>query len=97
MFLLTACTEAEEDLEEDQLSCTEERDETYFPDTESYSSVSSDTDSALSVSESWDESLRNELFVFNCVIKFQLIFFPRAYSSNEHVTMSKMSYDLNYK
>ena len=97
MFLLTACTEAEEDLEEDQLSCTKERDETYFPDTESYSSVSSDTDSALSDSESWDESLRNELFVFNCVIKFQLIFFPRAYSNNEHVTMSKMSYDLNYK
>ena len=91
MFLLTACTEAEEDLEKDQLSCTKERDETYFPDTESYSSVSSDTDGALSDSES------NELFVFNCVIKFQLIFFPRAYSNNEHVTMSKMSCDLNYK
>ena len=76
VFLLTACTEAEEDLEGDQLSCTQERDENYFPGTEDYSSVSSETDSALSNSESWDESLSGELFVFNCVIKFQLICFP---------------------
>ena len=74
VFLLTACAEAEEDMEGDQLSCTQERDENYFP--EDYSSVSSETDSALSNSESWDESLSGELFVFNCVIKFQLICFP---------------------
>ena len=76
MFFLTACTEVEEDLEDDQLSCTQESDEHYFADTEDYSSVSSETDSALSDSESWDESLSGELFVFNHVIKFQLIYFP---------------------
>ena len=71
VFLLTACTEAEEDLEGDQLSCTQERDENYFPNTEDYSSVSSEIDSALSDSESWDESISGKLFVFNHVIKFQ--------------------------
>ena len=71
MFLLTACTEAEEDLEGDQLTCTQKRDENYFPNTEDYSSVSSETDNALSDSESWDESLSGKLFVFNHVIKFQ--------------------------
>ena len=71
MFLLTACTEAEEDLEGDQLTCTQKRDENYFPNTEDYSSVSSETDSALSDSESWDESISGKLFVFNLVIKFQ--------------------------
>ena len=97
MFFLTACTEVEEDLEDDQLSCTQESDEHYFADTEGYSSVSSETDSALSDSESWDESLSGELFVFNHVIKFQLIYFPWAYNNNELVTMYKMSYNLNYK
>ena len=96
MFFLTACTEVEEDLEDDQLSCTQESDEHYFADTEGYSSVSSETDSALSDSESWDESLSGE-FVFNCVIKFQLIWFPWAYNNNEHVNMYKMSYNLNCK
>ena len=71
MFLLTACTEAEEDLEGDQLTCTQKRDENYFPNTEGYSSVSSEIDSALSDSESWDESISGKLFVFNHVIKFQ--------------------------
>ena len=71
MFLLTACTEAEEDLEGDQLTCTQKRDENYFPNTEDYSSVSSETDNALSDSESWDESISGKLFVFNHVIKFQ--------------------------
>ena len=71
VFLLTACTEAEEDLEGDQLTCTQKRDENYFPNTEDYSSVSSETDSALSDSESWDESISGKLFVFNHVIKFQ--------------------------
>lgn len=75
VFLLTACTEAEEGLEGDQLSCTQERDENYFPNTEDYSSVSYETDSALSNSESWDESLKGMLFVFNPVIKVQLIRF----------------------
>ena len=75
VFLLTACIEAEEDLEGDQLSCTQKRDENYFPNTEDYSSVSSEN-SALSNSESWDESLSGMLFVFNPVIKFQLICFP---------------------
>ncbi|RMX48567.1 hypothetical protein pdam_00024781, partial [Pocillopora damicornis] len=51
------CTEAEEDLEDDQLLCTQESNENYFADTEDCSSVSSETDSALSDSESWDESL----------------------------------------
>ena len=68
VFLLTACTEVEEDLEDDQLSCTQESNENYFADTEDCSSVSSETDSALSDSESWDESLSGELFVFNSVI-----------------------------
>ena len=76
MFLLTACTEVEEDLEDDQLSCTQESNENYFADAEDCSSVSSEIDSALSDSESWDESLSGELFVFNRVIKFQLICFP---------------------
>ena len=71
VFLLTACTEAEEDLEGDQLTCTQKRDENYFPNTEDYSSVSSETDSALSDSESWDESISGKLFVFNHVVKFQ--------------------------
>ena len=97
MLLLTACTEAEEDLEDDQLLCTQESNENYFADTEDCSSVSSETDSALSDSESWDESLSGELFVFNHVIKFQLIYFPWAYNNNERVTMYKMSYNLNYK
>ena len=96
MFFLTACTEVEEDLEDDQLSCTQESNENYFADTEDCSSVSSETDSALSDSESWDESLSGE-FVFNRVIKFQLIWFPWAYNNNEHVNMYKMSYNLNYK
>ena len=68
MLLLTACIEAEEDLEDDQLSCTQEGNENYFADTEDCSSVSSETDSALSDSESWGESLSGELFVFNSVI-----------------------------
>ena len=76
MLLLTACTEAEEDLEDDQLLCTQESNENYFADTEDCSSASSETDSALSDSESWDESLSGGLFVFNHVIKFQLIYFP---------------------
>ena len=97
VFLLTGCTEVEEDLEDDQLSCTQESNENYFADTEDCSSVSSETDSALSDSESWDESLSGELFVFNHVIKFQLIYFPWAYNNNELVTMYKMSYNLNYK
>ena len=97
MLLLTACTEAEEDLEDDQLLCTQESNENYFADTEDCSSVSSETDSALSDSESWDESLSGELFVFNHVIQFRLIYFPWAYNNNEHVTMYKMSYNLNYK
>ena len=88
MFLLTACTEAEEDLEGDQLSCTQERDENYFPNTEDYSSVSYETGSALSNSESWDESLKGMLFVFNPVIKVQLIRFSWAYINNEYVTMN---------
>ena len=71
MFLLTACTEAEEDLEGDQLTCTQKRDENYFLNTEDYSSVSSETDSALSDSESWDESISGKLLVFNHVVKFQ--------------------------
>ena len=71
VFLLTACTEAEEDLEGDQLTCTQKRVENYFPNTEDYSSVSSETDSALSDSESWDESISGKLFVFNHVVKFQ--------------------------
>ena len=96
VFLLTACTEVEEDLEDDQLSCTQESNENYFADTEDCSSVSSETDSALSDSESWDESLSGE-FVFNRVIKFQLIWFPWAYNNNEHVNMCKMSYNLNYQ
>ena len=97
MLLLTACIEAEEDLEDDQLSCTQEGNENYFADTEDCSSVSSETDSALSDSESWDESLSGELFVFNRVIQFWLIYFPWAYNNNEHVTMYKMSCNLNYK
>ena len=68
MLLFTACTEAEEDSEDDQLSCTQESNENYFADTEDCSSVSSETDSALSDSESWDGSLSGELFVFNSVI-----------------------------
>ena len=76
VFPLTACTEAEEDLEDDQLSCTQESNENYFADTENYSGVSSETDSVLSDSESWDESLSGESFVFNPVIKFQSICFP---------------------
>ena len=97
VLLLTACTEVEEDLEDDQLSCTQESNESYFADTEDCSSVSSETDSALSDSESWDESLSGEWFVFNRVIKFQLIWFPWAYNNNEHVNMCKMSYNLNYQ
>ena len=55
-------------MEDDQLSCTQESNENYFADTEDCSSVSSETDSALSDSESWGESLSGELFVFNSVI-----------------------------
>ena len=55
-------------MEDDQLSCTQESNENYFADTEDCSSVSSETDSALSDSESWDGSLSGELFVFNSVI-----------------------------
>ena len=95
MFLLTACTESEEDLEDDQLSCTQESKENYFSDTEDCSS--SETDSAFSDSESRDESLSDELFVFNCVIKFKLICFPWVYNNNENVTMYKMRYNLNYE
>ena len=68
MLLITACIEAEEDLEDDQQSGTQESNENYFADTEDCSSVSSETDSALSDSESWDGSLSGELFVFNSVI-----------------------------
>ena len=72
VFLLTACTEAEEDLEGDQLTCTQKRDENYFPNTEDYCfCVSSETDCALPDSESWDISISGKLFVFNHVIKFQ--------------------------
>ncbi|XP_066028059.1 uncharacterized protein [Pocillopora verrucosa] len=62
-----ACTEAEEDLEGDQLTCTQKRDENYFPNTEDYSSVSSETDSALSDSESWDESISDSSLSFSWV------------------------------
>ena len=65
MFLLTACTEDEEDLEDDQLLCSQQSNENYFADTEDCSSVSSGSDSALSDSEKWDESLSGEIFVFN--------------------------------
>ena len=95
MFLLTACIESEEDLEDGQLSCTQESKENYFSDTEDCSS--SETDSAFSDSESRDESLSDELFVFNCVIKFKLICFPWVYNNNENVTMYKMNYNLNYE
>ena len=59
-----ACIEAEEDLEDDQLSCTQESNENYFADTEDCSNVSSETDSALSDSESWDESLSDSPLSF---------------------------------
>ena len=68
VFLLIACTEDEEDLEDDQLLCSQQSDENYFADTEDYSSVSSESDSALSDSENWDESICGELFVFNPLI-----------------------------
>ncbi|XP_022809937.1 uncharacterized protein LOC111346951, partial [Stylophora pistillata] len=52
-----ACTEDEEDLEDDQLLCSQQSNEDYFADTEDCSSVSSGSDSPLSDSEKWDESL----------------------------------------
>lgn len=73
MFLFIVCTEAEEDLGDDQLSLTHERDENYCADSEDYSSDSSETDSASSDS---DESLSGELLASNRVIKypFNLLF-----------------------
>nr|XP_058965278.1 keratin, type II cytoskeletal 1-like [Pocillopora verrucosa] len=60
-----ACTEAEEDLEDDQLLCTQESNENYFADTEDCSSVSSETNSALSDLESGHESLSELTAVHN--------------------------------
>ncbi|XP_022808803.1 uncharacterized protein LOC111345789, partial [Stylophora pistillata] len=60
-----ACTEDEEDLEDDQLLMIHQpSDENYFADTEDYSSVSSESDSALSDSENWDESLSDSSLSF---------------------------------
>ena len=61
-------------MEDDQLSCSQESNENYFADTEDYSSVSSETNSALSDSESGHESLSGELFVCNPVSKFRFAF-----------------------
>ena len=74
VFLLTACTEDEEDLENDQLLCSQQSNENYFADTEDCSSVSSGSDSALSDSENWDESLSGEIFVFNPVFDILINF-----------------------